>query len=138
MRFFQVDAALPEVPMSFSYSQNCGQYVLMQDGKPVGRVLDEVAIAFDREGTLYKHGAPEMVTKWADTMKAKLRNSPASHLADDLLVITGRFPLAELNRCLDTASYVLRLYAGALDGTLAPMPYVPPPAPQPARRRMYA
>jgi hypothetical protein len=119
-------------PMNYSYSLNAGQYVLMHGDSPVGRVLDEVSIALDKEdGILHKHGSPESVQKWAAETQRRLRASGAAEIADNLVVITGRFPLEDLNKCLSTMSYAGRLYAKALAGELAPQQLV---APTPSRR----
>jgi hypothetical protein len=101
----------------YQYQLNCGQYVLHRDGKPVGALLDEVAIAFDKEnGTLHKHGAPEMVNAWAQHAQQKLRAGGASEFADDLIVVTGRFTLDDLNGCLTHSGYIGVLYTKMLRG----------------------
>lgn len=128
--------------MSYSYSLNCLQYVLMQDDVPILRPLDEVSLAFDKEyGTLHKHGAPEMVDAWFKKKQASLRESGLVEWADNLVVITGRFPLDDLNKCLSTSGYVLRMYTQVLAGTLAQLPMLPdpvvPPVLAPIRRAMF-
>ena len=102
----------------YNYRLNCGQYVLHQGETPVGRVLDEVALAMDRvDGTMHKHGDPTWVRQWHERMQTKLRESGNGELADDLVVLQGRFPLEEINRCLTTSGYALKLYRTAQDGT---------------------
>jgi len=105
--------------MSFSYSLNAGQYVLMDGTSPVGRVLDEVSLALDKsDGTLHKHGSPEFVHRWFADAQKKLRDAGANEWAENLVVLTGRFPLDELNACLSNSSYAGRLYQKALAGDL--------------------
>lgn len=108
-----------------NYQLNCGQYVLHRGSTPVGRPLDEVAIAFDRdEGVLHKHGSPEFVNNWAEETRAKLR-AAGSNLEDwatALTVVSGRIPVDELNSCLSSSGYVLQLWAKLTRGELARQP----------------
>jgi hypothetical protein len=122
--------------MSRSYGLNCGQYVLMDGDRPIGRVLDEVSIALDKvEGTLHKHGSPDSVHAWHSRTQQALRSSGANEMADNLVVLTGRFPLDELNRCITHTGYAGRLYAKALAGQLEQIPLSAlAPTPTPARR----
>lgn len=97
--------------MEFEYRLNCGQYVLHSNGSPVGPLLDEVALCLTTScGTLHKHGKPEFVQKWLATTQAAFRKGGFQEMADELVVIQGRFPLEELNRCISTTGYALRLY----------------------------
>lgn len=106
--------------MNFTYELNCGQYVLHRDGQPIGPLLDEVALAISKEdGILHKHGPHDLVLKWHQNTSDKLRRGGFSELADDLIVICGRFPLEALNRCISTSGYALVLYRGIQAGTIA-------------------
>ena len=119
---------LQSVSMSYSYSLNAGQYVLMDGDSPIGRVLDEVSIALDKaEGTLHKHGSPESVQRWHVDAQKKLRAGGANDMADNLVVLTGRFPLDELNKCLSNMGYAGRLYLKAVAGELKQLPLVESP-----------
>lgn len=122
--------------MGHSYGLNCGQYVLMAGDKPVGPVLDEVSIALDKtEGTMHKHGSRESVQAWHAQAQAKLRAGGSGEWADNLVVLTGRFPLEELNRCLSNSGYAGALYAKVMAGQLEQLPLVTPtPSPVPTRR----
>ena len=96
----------------YNYKTNCGQYVLHKGDKPIGPLLDEVSIAFDKEsGTLHKHGSREMVERWADNAKSKFRESGFGEMADDIVVITGAFDLNDINRCITTSGYIGVLFA---------------------------
>lgn len=86
------------------YETNCEQYVLMRDGKPVMRPLDEIAlcVAVDSDGCciLHKHGDPESVRKWAESTQAVLRaqgNDVANQMAAEIQVHQGKFDLQDLN-----------------------------------------
>jgi hypothetical protein len=114
--------------MTYSYKTNCGQYVLHCEDKPIGPLLDEVSLAFDRdEGVLHKHGAPAMVEAWQKGTQAKLRASGLTDMADSIVVITGRFELDDLNRCLTHTGYVGTLYTRLLNNELAPLSCLPSP-----------
>lgn len=95
--------------MAYEYQLVNEQYVLMCDGTPYLPPMAEVAIAFDRQTGLLKHGAPHDVDAWCLQAQAKLREAGFPEFAEDLMVIKGRFELDELNRCLDIFDYVLRL-----------------------------
>ena len=112
----------------YNYQLNCGQYVLHNGDKPVGAVMDDVAIAFDREsGTLHKHGAEAMVQEWVTRAQAKFRAAGFDGMADDLVIVTGKFPVEELNRCLTTSGYVLRMVDKLQRGLIGQEPATLPP-----------
>ena len=103
---------------SFSFKLNCGQYVLHADGIPVSRVLDEVAICLDKEsGTRHKFGDPEVVRAWHEKAQKSFRDVGANDMADDLVVIQGRFTLEDINKVIENACYTATLYQKVMDGT---------------------
>lgn len=105
--------------MDYNYRLNCGQYVLHQGDKPIGPVMDEVAIAFDREcGTLHKHGSVEMVRQWLQKSQDTFRQAGFPDMAENLIMIAGRFDLEDLNRCLSTTGYLAQFYPRLLRCTL--------------------
>jgi hypothetical protein len=117
---------LPSRPQP-NYRLNCGQYVLHNGDQPVYRVLDEIALALDKEeGALCKYGDPVTVEAWAAKERARMRSIGHGweESADNLIVITGRFPLAELNRCLSNHGYAGTLYRKLLAGELQAEPWV--------------
>lgn len=102
-----------------NYKLNCSDYVLHEGDKPIGKILPNVAIAFDLEsGTMHKHGAQEMVEKWRNAKVKSLVAAGFDDMANDLVVICGRFQLGDLNKCLNTSGYVLQLYRKIQNGTL--------------------
>lgn len=112
------------------YRLNCGQCVLHakrpfgHELEPVGRPLDQISLAIDTaEGVLSKHGSPELVAAWyADTSK-KLREGGCAEWADNLVVITGRFPLEEVNKCVGAMSYAGIFYKRLLAGEIEEMSF---------------
>lgn len=121
----------------YHYELNCGQYVLHNGDKPIGPVLNEVAIAFDREsGTLHKHGSVENVQAWVDKSQKRLRESATASgslgdlvakMANDLVIVSGKFPVEEVNRCLSTSGYVLRMVEKLQQGQIGQEPQTLPP-----------
>jgi len=103
---------------SFRFGLNCGQYVLHADGAPVTRVLDEVAICLDKEnGTRHKYGDPVSVRAWHEKAQKSFRDVGANDMADDLVVIQGRFTLEDLNRVIENSNYTAILYQKVMNGT---------------------
>lgn len=81
-----------------NYQLNCGQYVLHEDNRPIGHVLDELAIAYsiDQEAkcpVLYKIGDPATVKQWVDKSKGKM----AAIFDVEIKMIQGRFPVDAVN-----------------------------------------
>jgi hypothetical protein len=91
---------------------------MFRNGAPVSRVLDEIAICFDREdGTRHKLGDPEVVRAWQQKNQEVLRNAGHEGMADALVVIQGRFTLEDLNKVIDNSTYAATLYKKVIDGT---------------------
>ena len=87
--------------------------------------MDEVALAVDQEaGILHKHGSVEAVTKWADNARAKLRGGGpvADEMVNSLIVVSGRFPLDLLNKCLLNSSHIGVMLKDLASENLAPAP----------------
>jgi len=104
--------------LSIHFELNCGQYVMFRNGAPVSRVLDEIAICFDKEdGTRHKVGDPEVVRKWQKQNQEVLRNAGLEGMADALVVIQGRFTLEDLNKVIENTTYAATLYKKVMDGT---------------------
>ncbi|MFY2597304.1 hypothetical protein ACOTHJ_15930 [Achromobacter xylosoxidans] len=103
--------------MGIHYELNCGQYVLHRDGKPVGAPLDEVAIALDKtSGTRHKHGEVKMVASWLADAEESLRAGPHPEMADDLVMIHGRFTLEDLNKMVEISGHAKVLYDQVIAG----------------------
>lgn len=105
----------------YEYRLKDGEYVLHDGDEQIMPGLQEVSIAFDSEnGTLHKHGDPEIVGAWLSNTKKVLVAGGAQSMADELISITGRFPLEELNKCLSINGYIGRMYKKLQDGNLLP------------------
>lgn len=112
------------------YRLNCGQYVLHakppfgDDLVPVGRPLDQISLAIDiAEGTLQKHGVPDVVAAWHATTSKKLREGGCGEWADNLIVLTGRFPVEEVNKCVGAMSYAGIFYKRLVAGEIEELPF---------------
>lgn len=100
------------------YALNCGQYVLHCDGKPVGPLHDEIAFCLDAStGTRHKFGAPDLVRAWHTNAQAKFRAANLSEMADELVVVQGRFTLEDINKVIDCSGYAAVLYQKVMNGT---------------------
>ena len=96
----------------YEYRMEDDQYVLFdtENGDILSR-NDEIAIAFtidldDQMWTLHKHGNKERVEKWMDMTHRKFMDAGHADLARELRVVSGKFPVEELNRCIDTTGYI--------------------------------
>lgn len=102
--------------MNYEYRFINEKYVLHDEGEPIGKPLDEVAIALDKDsGTLHKHGSPEYVEKWCKAARMKFRTHGYHDMAAQLVVISGRFPIEEINRCISISGYAGKLYGRISD-----------------------
>lgn len=137
--------------MSLSYELRHGSYYLVDLDEVPNRLTgertihlmtDEVAIAFDRDsGTLLKHGSPKQVDAWVSKNQAAYRASGFEEQANAMVVISGAFPVEELNACLGNISYVQvlfdKLQKGLLTSAKAPPPVEAPPPVAEAIRSMF-
>lgn len=73
---------------------------------------DQLAIAVDTySGELRQHGSPTRIHSWAMQTRRRLRAAGHWDSAADLVVISGPFPVEEINRCLRIRGYGRRLLA---------------------------
>lgn len=102
-----------------TFHLNCGQYVIHADGEPISRCLDEIAIVLDKESfTRHKVGDPEKVKAWYDKAVKAYRDHGFGEMADDLVLIQGRFTLEDLDRVMSCSGYAAMLYKQLNEGSL--------------------
>ncbi len=90
----------------------------------MGPPLDQISIAIDTaEGTLQKHGQPDRVAAWYANTSKKLRDAGCGEWADNLVVVTGRFPVEEVNKCVGAMSYAGIFYKRLVAGEIEEMPF---------------
>ncbi len=107
--------------MTLEYRLLANQYHLHDNGKPSGRAMPQISLAFDREkGTLYKHGEPAMVQTWARLALSRMVGGEQHEAAQNLVVVTGRLPLDEVNLCLSSKVYAREFYERLLQGEYTP------------------
>ena len=91
-----------------NYELYMGTYYLME-GKRILHACDEVAIAFSKEEDstyiLHKHGDPQLVKNWLDRA-TKLYEDSLTHTCPTFYMISGKFPVEDLNRLIDTSGWV--------------------------------
>lgn len=102
-----------------TYKLMHGSYYLTDESKinPITNqpnvvlMTDEVALAIDiAEGVLHKHGIPENVSSWNAVASKKMRDAGMDEWADNLVVVTGAFPVEEINKCLEISGYAKVFY----------------------------
>ena len=110
--------------MEPNYRLNCGQYVFHDGDTPLYAPHDEIALAFDREsGTLHKHGPVEKVAAWHSEAVRKFRAAGFDDMADELVMISGRFPVEEINKCINNSTYPQRFYQKLMAGEIRQEPW---------------
>lgn len=106
--------------MVLEYRLVANHYVLHEQGQAAGRSLEAVALAFDKvTGELYSHGEPARVHTWAALTVKRLAHSCHFEEADKVVVVTGRLPLLQLNRCLQEQGYCREFYERLLNDEFA-------------------
>jgi len=84
-------------PTEFLYTLEHGSYYWRVNGQIVS-MSDEIAIMFDKnDWTLLKHGSPELVEKRFDKTQKAYRESGHDDIADDIVMVVGKFPVDDLN-----------------------------------------
>ena len=98
-------------PKLFEYVIEDGLYALYRDGERQF-VTEEVSILFDkRHNVLHKHGLPSMVDEAFSIFRGAHVEQGALDMAEDLVVIQGKFDIEDLNNVLGTCDYIGKLYA---------------------------
>ena len=104
-----------EFIMNFEYEIEHGSYYLYKSKdlnsltkkRDIILMCDEIAIVFDKETfVLHKHGSPDKVAQWYHAARDKFIKAGFNSMAEDLVMIQGSFPIAEVNRCLSTTGYI--------------------------------
>lgn len=93
------------------YSFENGEYILFySDNGEVVCHMDEVALALSKDEpkmwTLHKHGSRENVQNWYDKIVKRYRAAGLHDIADEMVMIAGKFPVDELNRCIESSGYI--------------------------------
>lgn len=71
---------------------------------------DLLAIAFDRyTGEVHQHGTPSRIQSWATNTRRRLRAAGQWQEAEDIVVVSGPFPVDEINKCIWIKGYCRRL-----------------------------
>lgn len=105
---------------SLQYQLKAGSYYLydMSDepsavtGQRRFRLKTELlAIAFNLcTGELHQHGSPARIQSWATNQRRRLRAAGQWKEAQDIVVVSGPFPVDEINKCLRISGYCQRLF----------------------------
>ena len=105
--------------MDLQYQLKAGSYYLYDMREPPSAVTGErrfklktdvLAIAFDNHtGEVHQHGTPARIQSWASNTRRRLRAAGLWQEAADIVVISGPFPVEEINKCLWIKGYCRRL-----------------------------
>lgn len=96
----------------FKYSLEYGSYYYKINGEIRG-MYNEVAILFDaiEEGwILLKHGDPKSVSARAEKMRKAFIFAGLEEDAQQLIVLSGKFPIDKLNRVIQCSGYGKQFY----------------------------
>ncbi|MPM98670.1 hypothetical protein SDC9_145858 [bioreactor metagenome] len=106
--------------MDLQYQLKAGSYFLYDMSEPPSQITgqrryklqtDVVAVAFNRAtGEVHEHGAPSRIQSWAAHTRRRLRAAGQWEMADELVVVSGPWPVDELNKCLWSRIYCRRLF----------------------------
>lgn len=105
--------------MNLQYQLKAGSYYLYDMRDTPSAVTGErrfklktdlLAIAFDNHtGEVQQHGTPSRIQSWASHTRRRLRAAGLWQEAADIIVISGPFPVEEINKCLWIRGYCRRL-----------------------------
>ena len=105
--------------MNLQYQLKAGSYYLYDMRDTPSAVTGErrfklktdlLAIAFDTHtGEVHQHGTPSRIQSWAANTRRRLRAAGLWQEAEDIVVVTGPFPVDEINKCLWIKGYCRRL-----------------------------
>lgn len=106
--------------MDLQYQLKAGSYYLYDMRDTPSAVTGErrfklktdlLAIAFDLStGELREHGTPSRIQSWATNTRRRLRAAGQWLEAADIIVVSGPFPVEEINKCLNIRGYCRRLF----------------------------
>lgn len=106
--------------MDLQYQLKSGSYYLydMRDAPNVVTgerrfklKTDAIAIAFDlHTGEVHQHGTPSRIQSWAVHTRRRLRAAGQWAVANDIVVVSGPFPVDEINKCLWIRGYCRRMF----------------------------
>ena len=106
--------------MDLQYQLKAGSYFLYDLSEEPSQITgerryklqtDQVAVAFNRQtGEIHEHGAPTRIQSWAAHTRRRLRAAGEWDKANDLVVVSGPWPVEELNKCLWSRIYCRRIF----------------------------
>jgi len=94
--------------MKLRYEMDGEEYVFFDGDDELFRT-EHVAIAFSVSSglwTMHKHGQKAIVDQWAEVAKKKYIEAGYQNLADEIFVVSGVFPVDDLNRILSTTGFI--------------------------------
>ena len=91
--------------MSLEYALENGSYALYLDGKRVVH-SQEIGVVIDlNTGSALKHGEPELVQAYFNVARKAYMDGGFAQEANDLVFVTGKIDLDELNKMVGICGY---------------------------------
>lgn len=120
LTYYARAAQSPKPMTSLQYQLKAGSYYLYDMSDEPSAVTgqrrfrlktDLLAIAFSLcTGELHQHGSPARIQSWATNQRRRLRAAGQWKEAQDIVVVSGPFPVEEINKCLHISGYCQRLF----------------------------
>lgn len=96
---------------SYEFNEKTEEYEYFDDSGELILSTEEISIMFDKScGTLLKHGNPVLVQRYYDKTCTQYRKHNFQGIIDDLVIITGKFDLEELNKIIGITGYISRFH----------------------------
>ena len=93
-----------------NYRMENGKYVFSLKGEDLFET-NEVSFMFDKKlSVLLRHGNSVLVRKIYQQTMDIYRSNGLNDIADDIIIVSGKFDLKEVNNVIGTCDYIGRFY----------------------------
>jgi len=100
------------------YGMEGTEYALVDEHDRIHCASEDVAVAFsfspDEDRGM--QGSPDRVSAWAITTRKKFVDAGHLDMAKEIVVVSGKIPLEDLNKIINTSGYVGTWYKRILAG----------------------
>lgn len=98
---------------NYYYKIEGSEYVLYNDENVILRSDYGVALVYtynEEISVLHKHGMKKHAQKWYNNAVNKYKNSGFEKEASELIMVFGRFPVDEVNKCINNSGYTKKFH----------------------------
>lgn len=112
------------------YEVRNGDYVLVkkETGEIINNLGKSISIALTTddkdEFIMHKHGSEGNVNKWAETARTRFRGIGMDDMADEVRVISGPFPLSEINWLIESSGRMKTFYKKVMQNEMPCEPLI--------------